>query len=202
MAPIDDDTLDRLLTRHLSARLDGQLGRAETAFRQQFSSVRRADEGSAADGLGVAPLRLTGERAGTPPVMPSDLRQRFWNRPAGRIAGMIGAAVAASLATMMLLPRTGIQPPGVQQLATTRPSDNPSGRLPQQFPSPDQPAMRYVHSRTWDEGTISPGDADTAIRRLRHEQVERFRYYDVDRGAWVDVVIPKEDVELLELDTY
>jgi hypothetical protein len=42
MAPIDDDVLEKLLKGHLSARLDGQLGRAESAFGNDWPATRRS----------------------------------------------------------------------------------------------------------------------------------------------------------------
>ena len=189
MAPIDDDTLDRMLTRHLSARLDGQLGRAEAAFRQRLASV---DD--------VAPLRLVGDDA-EPRSQRSALRQPsvgFWNRRAGWITGIVGTAVAASLATLMILPGSQFDPGGDnrgREIAVTQPSGTPAIR-----PTPDQPMVRVVYNQTWDEGTVNGGA--TPVRRVRHQQVEHLRYFDAARGAWVEVTVPKEDVQAFVLDSY
>lgn len=226
MAPIDDETLDRLLTRHLSSRLDGHLGRAEAAFRQ-----RLADEGfDAGDPTrrtsDVAPLRLAGGDADDsvfttvdalrpqdhptshtlelpstplPTIRPST---NFWQRPAGWITGVVTTAVAASLATLMLLPRVEPVTPtpvdGGPVASTQRvPSDNKPFT-----PTPDQPMVRYIYNQTWDEGTVTPGNTSQPIRRVRHQQVEHIRYYDTARGAWVELTVPKEDVRHYEMDTY
>ncbi|QOV88362.1 hypothetical protein [Humisphaera borealis] len=201
MAPIDDDTLDRLLTRHLSARLDGQLGRAEAAFRQRIAEERHSS------GPGIAPLRLVGD-ADTEVGQTSNGRSlarphvSFWNRPAGWMTGIIGTAVAASLATLMLLPKAGIDTEGGTsgRVASTQQTTPDTDR--RLSPTTNQPMVRYVYNQTWDEGTVTPGGASTPLRRVRHQQVEHLRYYDAARGAWVEVTVPKEDVEHFELDTY
>ena len=197
MAPIDDDTLDRLLTRHLSTRLDGQLGRAEAAFRQ-----RVVNEGYCGD-TEVAPLRLVGGDAGIDVEAPlAQPRASFWQRPAGWMTGIVGTAVAASLATLMLLPQPGIHSGGGSNLktASTQQTSPDSGNLI--VPTANQPTVRYVYNQTWDEGTVTPGGASTPVRRVRHQQVEHMRYFDAARGAWVEVTVPKEDVEHFELDMY
>lgn len=195
MAPIDDDTLDRMLTRHLSARLDGQVGRAEAAFRQRLAGIDDND---------VAPLRLVGDSDG-PQSATHALRQpsvSFWNRPAGWITGIAGTAVAASLATLMLLPGTWLDPNGDQsgqQVAVTQPSGGGSSDI---RPTADQPMVRFVYNQTWDEGTVTPNGVSTPVRRVRHQQVEHLRYFDAARGAWVEVTVPKEDVRDFVLDSY
>lgn len=197
MAPIDDDTLDRLLTRHLSARLNGQLGRAEAAFRQRLAAGgfdQRQDD--------VAPLRLVGDvewGVGQPSLRQP--RVSFWNRPAGWITGIVSTAVAASLATLMLLPGSRITPgsgTGETAVAVTQPSTGNNASPIR--PTPDQPMVRYVHNQTWDEGTSDNGG--TPVRRVRHQQVEHLRYFDAARGVWVEVTVPKEDVQHIILDSY
>ena len=110
MAPINDELLDKLLTRHLSARLDGQLGQAELAFR------RRLVEQASSSMNEVAPFRLVD--APFPSVRPS----RAWNQSARWRVGLIGTAVAACLATLWILPR--MKPYTGTQVVKVTPSTN------------------------------------------------------------------------------
>ena len=187
MAPINDELLDKLLTRHLSARLDGQLGQAELAFR------RRLVERASSSMNEVAPPRLTD--ASFPSVRPS----RTWN-PSGRWrVGLIGTAVAACLATLWILPR--MKPNSGTQVVKVNPATNGVPEAGVQG-TPDQPLVRYVHDQTWDDGTVTPIGGGSPMRRVRHQQVEHMQWYDAQRGAKVEVMVPRENVELYELDTY
>lgn len=242
MAPIDDETLDRLLTSHLSARLDGQLGRAEPAFRRRLAAaadagVTAADSASGAATNAVAPLRLVrpgsddddltndGEATPTlqlparteaspphawhaprhvpPPHQAARSRQPAWARqPGGWLWAAAGAAMAAAVAAVFVLPNAGPTPGNNSvgtngRLADTRPANPAAPGRP-----PGQPMVRYIHNRTWDEGTYAPGGSAAPVRRFRHQQVEHVRFYDADRGAWVELTVPHEDVEQFELDTY
>jgi hypothetical protein len=226
MAPIDDETLDRLLTSHLSARLDGQLGRAEPAFRRRLAEAADAGvttaAGSADDVTAndmaandVAPMRLVPPFAGNDQVDAEDIQPRartsrpqarrhptVWRQPGGWLWAAAGAAMAAAVAVVFVLPNAGPQPAGNTgggngQLAVTRPADP---AVPGRPPGP--PTVRYIHNRTWDEGTYAPGGSAAPVRRFRRQQVEHVRFYDADRGAWVELTVPHEDVELFELDTY
>ena len=198
MAPIDDETLDRLLGRHLSARLDGQLGRAEPAFRRALAS------GALDDVLDPSLLASDEERRMllTPDAAPRGVLANRW------LIGALGFGLAASLAVVLMNPN--LNQPG--QAGDT------TGSVAQSSPAPDRPAekgrgapggsipapptVRYVQNRTIDEGTTMPPGSDSPIKRLRRQQVEHLRYFDRDRGAWVDLVVPRENVEMLELDTY
>jgi hypothetical protein len=61
--------------------------------------------------------------------------------------------------------------------------------------------LQYVHSRTWDEGTVVLEGAVPA-RRLRHQWLQRTHYFDPEEGVRKEITIPREDVRYIELDTY
>lgn len=190
MAPIDDETLDRLLTRHVGSRLEGQVGRAETAFRQRLVEQTAP----------AAPMRLAGEK-------PARSGRFFphWNMR--WLAGMAATAVAASLATLFLLPHLLGPMPNTGRNPTVAGTGSQSGPLTPSVPiSPvatsEHPMVRYVYNQAWDEGTVTTDNSGAPARRVRYQQVEHYRYYDPQRRANVDVVVPHEDIQDYELDTY
>jgi hypothetical protein len=210
MAPIDDKVLEKLLKRHLSSRLDGQLGRAEAAFRQNLAD-RSAD---AVDSLGNTDtdrsspsLRLVHAAA--------EPRNSFAGRGVARprwggmgwFLGVAGTAVAASLATLLLMPHVGVfrpSPPETKtQIADSNPTPtNPGTKAPEPFGSEEHPIVRYVHNSAWDEGTVTPDESGMPMRRVRYQQVERVQYFDPQRNAVVEVVVPRENVQHYEVDSY
>src|SRR4051794_35087073 len=125
MAPIDDDVLEKLLKGHFSARLDRQLGRAESAFRQRLASDPASAAASAAsDGASDAPpLRLV-ETDGAPRSRRSSWGDS-WNRMRWLI-GIAGTAIAASLTTLFVLPHFlphgDPRKPDGPRIAETRPA--------------------------------------------------------------------------------
>jgi hypothetical protein len=204
MAPIDDDTLDRLLGRHLSSRLDGQLGRAEAAFRQSLKAAPSQDAFTADDPASRPAMRLQSaerlhhaEVAGRPPA-----RSR-WS-----IGLSAGLAAAAGMAAVYLIPGLRPTPPqssgGGVAVVATRPADinrDSDARITTVGGDRTTPAVRYVHNRSFDEGTQTD-DAGRPVRRVRHVQVERMQWYDPERKALIELTVPRENVELYELDTY
>ncbi|HEX8913626.1 MAG TPA: hypothetical protein VF796_14805 [Humisphaera sp.] len=207
MSPIDDDTLDRLLGRHLSARLDGQLGKAEAAFRRRLAQGDTAAPNGAADvQAGVPHLRLVPAPDAAAAAAGAPARRRtFGGWTLGWLAGVAGTAAAAGLAAVFLIggptgPGTTGGGDGRRQLvgSNTQPSD--TGRPSDRGAGVRPPAVRYVHNRTVDEGTV-PDDFGRPVRRYRHQQVEHLRWVD-ERGATVEMTIPREGVEQYELDTY
>jgi hypothetical protein len=189
MAPIDDETLDRLLTRHAASKLDRHLGRAEAAFR---ASLPREPARPS--------MRLTGGAARSP-------RETFWERfrrNGGWFAGIAGTALAASLGTLFLLPHltaigprtTPVSPPNTIATGT-----NPAGEQPTPIASSEHPMVRYIYNQALNDGTATD-EFGKPIQRVRYQQVEHYRYYDPQRKAMVDIVVPREDVEHYQLDTY
>lgn len=224
MAPIDDDTLGKLLTRHLSARLDGQVGRAEAAFRRWVAEdpafaargataiagsdlpANSADNEAAP--LPPPPLRLAGgggdsddaRRMGrlSSATLPSRGRGRW-------LASIAGTAVAASLATLLVLPHVSAlrSSPGGPGVPTSTNVD-PANGVALSPPPPTGPAVQhYVHSRFYDEGLIAPSDpAGPPMRQVRERQYEHRRWYDPQRHATTDVVVPREQIRQYTLETY
>lgn len=237
MAPIDDDTLDKLLTRHLSARLEGQVGRAESAFRRWVADdpAVLAAAGTAGapvtgaatafaepDANEVAPLPalrlvaddhdLAGDDASDglrtqvttrPPPLPPARRLTPTGGPWGRgrwIASIVGTAVAASLGTLFVLPHVGVVHPASPGVM---PVPNPPGGSSMAQSPVVGPTVHYVHDRIWDEGTVTPDDPSAGpMRQVREQRYEHLRYYDPDRHAMVDVVVPREQVKRYKMDTY
>lgn len=212
MAPIDDDTLDRLLTRHVSLRLDGQVGRAAAAFRHRLS-VDPAFAAGEVDANEAAPLpamRLVHGDAPPPaglrpparprrPVRviqpPPPVPGRLWGRDGGWLVSVAGTAVAASLATLLVLPR----------ISPTVPADRGQRVVEDKPPAGaawDRPLARYVQNQALDEGTVAPDGTGTPVRRVRVQQFEHLHWYDPQRNARIEMVVPRQDVRQYELDTY
>jgi hypothetical protein len=199
MAPIDDQTLDRLLTRHAASKLDRHLGRAEAAFR---ASLAQEIAPIAAQEPARPPLRIAGggDIARSP-------RQTFWERfrrNSGWFAGLAGTALAASLATLFLLPHlTGIRP--IQSQGRLGSTENPPPTVETAQAPPiatsDHPMVRYIYNQAVNDGTATDAFGRPQ-QRVRYQQVEHYRYYDPQRKAMVDIVVPREDVEHYQLDTY
>jgi hypothetical protein len=236
MAPIDDDTLDKLLTRHLSARLDGQVGRAETAFRRWVAEDPAFAAGPFAAGKNEAaplpPMRLAGAAGDRQSDDASPARPGPWTpapqapfSPAARrlpaagpwgrgrwLASIAATAVAASLATLFVLPQvSGPRPAPGGGNGPTRGTESPAGVAVAPAapgggptsPAVGGPTMHYVHNQTWDEGMVLPdGSGGPPMRQLREQQVEHMRWYDPQRHATIDVVVPREKVRRYKLDTY
>jgi hypothetical protein len=185
MSKWNDEQLDGLMRGHLSSELDGQSGRAEAAFLRHLAAPR-------ATALAEAPADPSGRRNGA--------AARHVNRFRGWTLTFAGAALAASLAALAAAPAL------FENKATV-----PGPRQTQQPPTPladrgfyrteDQPLLQYVHSRTWDEGTVVLEGAVPA-RRLRHQWLERTHYFDPEEGVRKEVTIPREDIRYIEMDTY
>ena len=105
--------------------------------------------------------------------------------PYGWLIGVAGGALAASIAFVMVLP--------LIRTTTTLPI-NPS-------PSPAIHVDRFVNDRTFDEGTIVVGQ-NQPVRRLRRERIEHVRWKDPDSGAQVEMIVPQQDFEFVEMQSY
>jgi hypothetical protein len=122
------------------------------------------------------------------------------------LIGIAGTAVAASLATLFVLPHFlphgDPRKPDAPRIAETRPTQpgEPGGGT--LLGSEDHPLIRYVHNSAWDEGTITHDESGQPLRRVRYQQVEHLRYYDPERKATIEMVVPRENVQLYKVDTY
>ena len=61
--------------------------------------------------------------------------------------------------------------------------------------------VRYIYNQAVNDGTATD-EFGKPMQRVRYQQVEHYRYYDPQRKANVDIVVPREDVEHYQLDTY
>jgi hypothetical protein len=159
----DDDNLDRMLHEFFAAELDQQVGRAGAGFR----------------------LHLLQARAAQRRATPHRRRTTF-----GWAAGIVGTALAASVAVMAAAP------------ALWRNSGAPpAGRDPGANPAPAPVTYTQVVGQTIDEGTFLV-DGRVPVRKLRRELVEQAMWYDAEMGAHVQVSVPREDVMFVEMATY
>ena len=179
------DALAPLVRRHLSAELDGQRGRAEAAFLRHIGDVGHI---GAAAGNGAASASSASTAARPPGDAQPFMRFRGW------FLTLAGTALAASFAGLLVAPAIFRQPSGP---AVTGTGPRAGG--------PTQPMTQLVQDRTWDGGTVvvdnEAGDPVPA-RRIVRERLERARWYDPAQKAWNEVTIPRQDVRLMEVDTY
>jgi hypothetical protein len=185
MSEWNDEQLDALMRAHLSSELDGQPGRAEAAFLRNLATSR-------ATGLAESPADPSGRR--------NSAAARHVNRFRGWTLTFAGAALAASLAALAAAPalfenRSTI--PGSRQ--TPQPPTVAANRG--FYRTEEQPLLQYVHSRTWDEGTVIL-EGDVPARRVRHQWLERTHYFDPEEGVRKEITIPREDIRYIEMDTY
>ena len=190
MSEWNDQQLDALMRAHLSSELDGQAGRAEAAFLRHLAAPRAA---------GPAALE---ERPADPSGRRTNGRPGHVNRFRGWTLTFAGAALAASIAALAAAPAlfpqdpaTGPGPGRTQHPPTVANSGDGFYR------TEEHPLLQYVHSRTWDEGTVVL-EGHRPARRVRHEWLERTHYFDPQEGVRKEIMIPREDIRYIELDTY
>jgi hypothetical protein len=161
----DDDNVERLLHEYFSAELDGQVGRAGAGFRLHLLQARAAERGAA-------------------------LRRRR-RMTSGWAVGIVGSAVAASVAVMAAAP------------AFWRNAGPSSGARDEPLHAAPAEPVTYtqVVGQTIDEGTFLV-DGRVPVRKLRRERVEQAMWYDAEMGAQVQVFVPREDVMFVEMATY
>jgi len=211
MPDMDDANLETLLREHLTAELNGQLGRPMAAFFAHAAQVDRAD------GIREAsdpPLRLTQS-----PAPGRFGRLNRLNRFDGWFLGLAGAALAASLAALWAAPaafraHAPVLPVHAPQPAPTplppemamKNTETPDGTASNDLAnmSSQSPLMQWVQSRTLDEGTVVLDDPNHAVpaRKLRHQELEHTQWYDPSRRAQVEMTVPHENIKFVEMDTY
>jgi hypothetical protein len=192
MNPIEDDgsggdsgseyaRLDATLRRFLSTELDGQLGRARTAFEAHVARPAATHR----------PRRAT--------------RSRLW------VIGLAGAgaAMAASLAAVWAVPMFGgkrpsstmvvdvVQPPQ-PHAPSSRPGERSAGNA---SPAIDWEPVRQVSTTAVrDGGTLVVGGAPARV--VKSVSTERIEYFDPGRNVRVETTVPQERVMLIGVDTY
>jgi hypothetical protein len=170
MTDRNDSQLDALLTRHLSSQLDRQLGRSEARFEQMLRMQRQLQ------------------------VVPEAPERKFRINPF--MIGLVGAAMAASIAAVFVLP----------QLLQVKPGQvKPSPRIIAQGPTTNAedviPVEREVSWRTLDRGTVFVGEDEQPMRGLVRQRVDNFRWSDPSSNTKVEVSVPRDEVMLVGMQS-
>ena len=175
----EDATLDAVFRDYLSSRLDGQLGRSAAHFHRHLRGA----------GTGSGP---GGTRRRSPGFGPGG----------GWVVGIVGGALAASIAALWAGPSLRIYtPPG--------PAANPPG-MSVNTESAARPAKSGMDlrmeeltlcSQTRDGGTVVL-DEGTAARRLIRKELKQTKWVDPKTGARFEKIEPRQDIMLIQLDTY
>jgi hypothetical protein len=164
--PIEmNDPQDMVVREYLSAQLDGQVGRAEARFRRFLVEQQHAS------------------------ARPHSFR--LPNRFRGWTLGLLGTALAASLAALWAGPSLRHVTPGNLGQAivpAVTPVSNPI--LVEQD----------VQSQTFDDGTIMADD-HTPVRVLRRRDVQRTRWFDKDQKLQGEQLAPEDHVVYVHVRT-
>ena len=171
----EDARLDVVLREYFSSRLDGQLGRSAAHFHRHLRGAGPA---------GRTRRRGPGFGGG------------------GWVVGIVGSALAASIAALWAGPSLRFYTPA-------GPAGNPPG--PPRNTSAAQANARSgmnlqmeeltLCSQTSDGGTVVL-DERTAARRVIHKQLKQTRWVDPRTGASIEKIEPRQDIMLIQLDTY
>ena len=172
--PADDGPLGAALNDYLSTRLDGQLGRAAAHFRRHLRGPASA---------AGTPARGPGGRPGPHPA--------HYNRLGGWVVGVVGSAVAASIAALWAGPALGpaLWPPKPEQNLV--------------------PVAQYrfdldevtLNTQARDGGTVVLDNRRPA-RRIYRNEVRQSRWVDSEHDVSFETIEPRQDIMLIEMDTY
>jgi hypothetical protein len=163
-----DPAHETAVRQYLASQLEPQTGRAELRFRQFL-----VEQKSSASSAKQSAFRLP-------------------NRFGGWTLGIIGAALAASLAALWagpsLKPVTPSESNSVAPIVTT-PVNNPA------FVEQD------VQSQAFDDGTVM-ADGNTPVRVLRRRDTQRTRWFDQNENLQGEQVVPQDHVVYVPVKTY
>ena len=176
----EDAGVDAAFRDYFSSRLDGQLGRSAAHFHRH---LRGAGTGSGPGG---------GTRRRSPGFGPGG----------GWVVGIVGGALAASIAALWA-------GPSLRFYAPDRPAADPAPTAintagPQQGSragSGLQVEELTLCSQTSDGGTVLL-DERTAARRLIRKELKQTRWLDPSTGASIEKIEPRQDIMLIRLETY
>jgi len=166
----NDEPHEMLMRDYLSDQLDGKLGGAETLFRQFLAQEQEPS----------APIS----------------RNTFHisNRFRGWTFGVVGAALAASLAALWAGPTLqpiAPRPPGIV---------SPEPGLPTLVNGPIV-VEQDVQSQTFDDGAVMM-DGDTPVRVLRRRDLQRTRWFDDSQKLQGEQVAPQDHLVYVQMKTY
>jgi hypothetical protein len=212
MPDMDDAYVETLLREHLTAELNGQLGRPSAAFFAHLARQGLADKGN---GDGVASLPLTPPAGGPGSLLNPLGRPDRFHRFNGWFIGLAGAALAASIAALWAAPAAFRGHVPVLPIRVNQPAPTPlppevavnSAQAADPTATNDlsqSPVMQWVQRRTLDEGTVVLDDPTHAVpaRKLRRQELEHTQWYDPARRAQVEMTVPRENIKFVEMDTY
>jgi hypothetical protein len=176
----EDATLDGVFRDYFSSRLDGQLGRSASHFHRH----------------------LLGAGAGSGPAGSPRRRGPGFGPGGGWVVGIVGGALAASIAALWAGPSLRFytpdgpagNPPGTAINAGVH--DSPSGAG-----AGLQMEELTLCSQTRDGGTILLDDR-TPARRLIRKELKQTRWLDPETGASIEKIEPRQDIMLIQLDTF
>ncbi len=208
MSELTEETLDLILGEFASAELEGQLGRCEKAFSAHQASytvthstvtaVRLEDLESPDRQPGPLPMSLIhGSDHGRPPG-----RAKWFLSLFG--ASIAGAALAASISALLM---TSSAAP--RHSPTANPIGGPSvvsGPRPGGPAEPrGGPLLQYTHRQLWDGGTVvipGPSNGLVPARKVIRREIQHLQWYDPAAKGEVEMNVPRQDEEYLEMDTY
>ena len=175
----EDATLDAVLRDYLCSRLDGQLGRSAAHFHRHLRG---------AGGTGSGP-------AGTP-----RRRSPGFGPGGGWVVGIVGGALAASIAALWAGPSLRFYTP---RGPAGNPPETAINVATNAAPGASDLQMEELTlcSQTSDGGTVLL-DERTAARRLIRRELKQTRWLDPRTGASIEKIEPRQDVMLIQLDTF
>ena len=173
-----DSQLDALLSKHLSSELDAQLGRANARFDQMRRMQRQFTDA---------------------PAQPRRLQvNRF-------TLGVIGAALAAAIAVVMIFAPTKRITPGPVSAPIEIARNDASivgDPAPAMFADETIPVQRDVSWQTLDRGTVFVGEEEQPMRRLVRQRVDNYRWTDPEHKFNVQMSVPRDEVMLVGMKSY
>jgi hypothetical protein len=180
----NDEELDAMLTQHLKSRLDPQLGRARLAFQTHVLAT-------------AAPARR---------VRATDVRPRVW------MIGVVGTALAASMAALWAVPNMFPVKATPTNLTVNSPVDAPVKREIVATPVAHgekaevpvrmwEPVGSVVNCVSENQGVVLIGD-NTPARVVREVSTESVQYVCPQQNVRVEIVVPRETTKLIPLETH
>jgi hypothetical protein len=162
-----DPAHEAVVREYLSATLDAQIGHAEARFREFLAEQK-------------------------PPVSPRHNLFQLPNHFRGWTFGIVGAALAASLAALWAGP----------SLKPVIPAGG-NGGVPINVTPVNNPMLveQEVQSQTFDDGTYLT-EGDTPVRVMHRRDFERTRWFDQNQKLQGEQVVPQDHVVYVRMKTY